>query len=88
MQNEKWKAALKRAALPGTVKVKFTFSKPAPNEMSYRLSCYDDKGSAIGDDRDYDILKAVITPLENLCDDDPVTATYDLNSDDLDIQTG
>lgn len=35
---------------------------------SYRLTSFDSAGGRIGDSRDYDLLKAVMTPLERLAE--------------------
>ena len=63
-----WIAARQRAALPGAEKIIFARTFPAKNEVNYRLTCLDEAGQKIGDNRDYDLLKAVIVPLERLCE--------------------
>lgn len=80
-----WVRALARAALDGACRVEFTFTRPAPNEVSYRLSCFDETGAKMGDSRDYDLLKAVMTPLESLCDCEkpPFSAGFGLKTQRL-----
>lgn len=63
-----WVKALSRAALKGACRIEFSYTQPAKTEVSYHLSCLDEKGEKMGDARDYDILKAVIVPLEKLCE--------------------
>lgn len=84
---EKWRAALTRAALPGSGSVKLAYTRPGPNEVSYQLTCLSAEGQVIGDDRDYDLLKAVMTPLEILCncEDAPFTAQINLQNNALEF---
>jgi len=69
--NEDWAKALRFAALPRADSV--VFSKRLTEEdgiqtIKYVLASLDQSGATIGDPRDYDLLKAAITPLENLAD--------------------
>lgn len=81
---ELWKKALMRAALKQAVSVKFSKTVTSKdNSISYELASYDASDKPIGDDRDYDLLKAVMTPLENLADtvqDDRFSMSLDLVS--------
>ena len=46
-----------------------TFERQITDDgMAFKLASFDAAGAVIGDDRDYDLLKAAITPLENLID--------------------
>lgn len=74
-----WLMALTRAALPGTERVCLSYSKPAPNETRYILTCFDEMGRKIGDARDYDLLKSIMSPLEKLCDCEDAPLTVELN---------
>lgn len=72
---EKWKAALRRASLPDAVRVVYRLDTGVEDGVptrKHRLTSYDASEAAIGDDRDYDILKAVMMPLENLAEDEAV----------------
>lgn len=82
-----WIKALKRAALPESEIVSFARVFPDPATVSYRLLCTTASGEMIGDDRDYDILKAVITPLERLADriSGAFTMNYRVSSEALKI---
>lgn len=68
--SDPWNRALRFAALPGARKV--TFEKHhiiAPDGQpvtQYRLQSFAAAGQRLGDDRDYDMLKAVMAPLERL----------------------
>lgn len=49
--------------------------------IAHRLTSFDTDGKVIGDDRDYDLLKAVMTPLESLAEHepgDPLEVTLDV----------
>ena len=85
-----WRRALRRAALPDALEAQFALTQSAPNQISYCLICRDAQGRKIGDDRDYDLLKAVISPLENLCncEDAPFSATLNLETDQLVFKSG
>lgn len=69
--SDAWIKALRFAALPGAAKVRFekqTRRAAGAVSVHYRLRSYSASGHAIGDDRDYDLLKAVMTPMEMLAD--------------------
>ncbi len=85
----RWRAALRRAALPGAASVTFEMASPAPGEIRYDLRSNTNDGQPIGDDRDYDLLKAVMRPLENLCtcEDFPFKATLNIQTDALLFET-
>lgn len=66
-----WAQALRFAALPGAVSVEFERQEVIENgtpTTRYRLRSVSETGQVIGDDRDYDLLKAVMTPLEKLAE--------------------
>ena len=63
-----WVNRLSRAALPGAAQVELVRTHPEPNAVNYRLRSMDSEGELIGDDRDYDLLKAVMSPLETLAE--------------------
>ncbi|MEM9571000.1 MAG: hypothetical protein AAF996_06015 [Pseudomonadota bacterium] len=85
--NADWVAALRFAALPGASSVlferHFTTEDGTPT-TKHRLTSFSISGAAIGDDRDYDLLKAAITPLEILAASEQ---TDDLRVQ-LDLETG
>jgi|GEM_PF-2159045 len=67
--SEAWIKALTRAALPGAVQVRFerrVLYEDGTPTTRYRLESLNAAGATIGDDRDYDLLKAVMMPLEAL----------------------
>ena len=67
--SEAWVKALRFAALPGAVKVRFERSEAIEDgtpTINFRLQSTAETGAPIGDDRDYDLLKAAISPLEKL----------------------
>ena len=67
--SEAWIKALSFAALPGAAKVRLersTSVEDGPPTISYTLRSETETGETIGDDRDYDLLKAVMRPLEQL----------------------
>lgn len=67
--SEAWIKALSFAALPGAAKVRFerrTSIEDGTPTISYFLRSETESGEAIGDDRDYDLLKAAMRPLETL----------------------
>jgi len=69
--SERWIRALRFAAMPEAAKVKFerrSENAASPNARQYRLRSFLSSGEVIGDDRDYDVLKAVMRPLEALAD--------------------
>ena len=86
---EAWIKALRFAARPGAVSVSFerriTTENSTPT-IRYRLTSLSQDGQVIGDDRDYDLLKAAMTPLENLAeaqDHKNLKLTLDLKSGQL-----
>lgn len=69
--NDAWIKALSFAALPGASKVRFerrTMIEEGTPTTRYRLQSKTESGEIIGDDRDYDLLKAVMMPLEHLAE--------------------
>lgn len=78
-----WIKALGFAALPGSETVIFARKSGVTDGIpttSYTLRCFDAAGQEIGDDRDYDLLKAAITPLERLADrEDHANLTMELS---------
>ena len=84
---EAWRKALRFAALPGAARVQFprrTSVEDGPPTVHYSLRSETQAGEVIGDDRDYDLHKAVMTPLEKLAEH------YDHEelSIELDLETG
>lgn len=85
--SEDWAKALRFAALPGAVRVIYerheTREEDTPTTR-HRLTSFSASGEVIGDDRDYDLLKAAMTPLENLA------AAHDHNDlrVELDLESG
>ena len=80
--NEAWIKALRFAALPGAAKVRFE-AQSRRDAQHYRLRSFSLSGHVMGDDRDYDLLKAVMTPLEKLAraeDHKNLSLELDLNS--------
>ena len=62
-----WSEKLRRAALPGAARIVFgRTTKAEDRSVSYSMNSYDAAGDVIGDDRDYDMLKVVFSPLETL----------------------
>lgn len=82
-ERKAWIAALQRAALPDSEKIIFSRSHPAPNEVSFRLTCLNKAGQKIGDNRDYDLLKAVLMPLERLSEKETGEFEVMLNLGDM-----
>ena len=67
--SEAWIEALTFAALPGAAFVRFERRNRIEDGMqtvNYMLQSQTASGDVIGDDRDYDLLKAAMRPLENL----------------------
>ena len=67
--SEAWVNALRFAALPGAVKVRFERSETVEDgtpTINFKLQSMGEAGEPIGDHRDYDLLKAAISPLERL----------------------
>ncbi len=83
-----WLMALTRAALPGTERVSISYATPAPNETRYTLTCFDETGRKIGDARDHDLLKSIMSPLEKLCncEDAPLTVELNLSENTLSFE--
>ena len=74
--SEAWIKALRFAALPGAEIVTFErtiLSEDGTPTTRYALRSIAPNGQPIGDDRDYDLLKAAIQPLERLADSEPHT---------------
>lgn len=66
-----WIKALRFAALPGAARVIFERQALTENgtpTIRYRLASLTQDGQVIGDDHDYDLLKAAMSPLEKLAD--------------------
>lgn len=64
-----WKKALNRAALPNAKCVVFMkIDSVSDNTISFELKSLDATSKAVGDDRDYHLLKSVMGPLEALAD--------------------
>jgi hypothetical protein len=67
--SEAWTEALTFAALPGAAFVRFERRNRIEDgtpTVNYMLQSRTESGAVIGDDRDYDLLKAAMRPLENL----------------------
>ncbi|MHA7898672.1 MAG: hypothetical protein ACX94B_02335 [Henriciella sp.] len=69
--SQAWIKALAFAALPGASKVRF--ERRFSNEngtptTNYKLTSLTANGTPMGDDRDYDLLKAALGPLESLAE--------------------
>lgn len=67
--SDAWIKALRFAALPGAAKVRLERRTSIEDEtptISYALRSETETGETIGDDRDYDLLKAAMRPLEQL----------------------
>jgi len=64
-----WVKALRFAALPGAVTIiyerRYAIEDDTPT-IKHTLTSISASGGVIGDDRDYHLLKAAMTPLENL----------------------
>ena len=84
-----WLAALRFAALPGAAVVLFerqTTVEDGTPTIKYRLTSFSGSGTIIGDDRDYDLLKAAMTPLESLAaaeTENDLSVRLDLDSGQL-----
>ena len=83
-----WTKALGFAALPGAALVRFEKRHVTEQDGALRtqfsLQSFSETGQTLGDDRDYDLLKAVIGPLEKLA---PNTDHEDFMIE-LDTRTG
>ncbi|MEO1027645.1 MAG: hypothetical protein AAFX02_01185 [Pseudomonadota bacterium] len=69
--DDAWIKALTFAALPRAKTVEFSRSVgmySGLTDIRYRLTSLDGEGNTIGDDRDYDLLKAAMGPLERLAE--------------------
>ncbi|MEP1144732.1 MAG: hypothetical protein ABJH52_13505 [Henriciella sp.] len=69
--SEIWINALRFAALPGAAKVRFerqSVIEDGTSTTRYALRSEAESGRVIGDDRDYDLLKSVMGPLEKLAE--------------------
>ena len=67
--SDAWIEALTFAALPGAAFVRFERRERVEDStptINYMLQSRTESGTIIGDDRDYDLLKAAMRPLENL----------------------
>ena len=65
--HSEWEPALRRAALPDAARIRFgRTSGEDGHTVSYSMNSYDAEGGVIGDEREYDLLKAVFDPLERL----------------------
>ena len=88
---EAWREALRFAALPGAARVRFQRQNLVEDgipTVRYTLRSETQAGNAIGDDRDYDLLKAVMSPLEKLAehyDHKELRVVLDLETDRLEI---
>ena len=72
--SEAWIKALRFAALPGAETVTFErtiVSEDGTPTTRYALRSFSQTGQTIGDDRDYDLLKAAMQPLERLAESEP-----------------
>lgn len=84
-----WRKALRFAALPGAAQVRFERRNAVEDgtpTVRYSLRSETRDGQVIGDDRDYDLLKAAMTPLEKLAehyDHDELMVDLDLENDTL-----
>lgn len=81
-----WIERLQFAALPGAVRIHFACETDARDgSVRYTLKSFDAAGHPIGDDRDYDLLKAAMSPLERLAADrtPPFSVELDLKSGTL-----
>ena len=67
--SDTWIEALTFAALPGAAFVRFERRnriEDGTQTVNYTLQSRTEAGTIIGDDRDYDLLKAAMRPLETL----------------------
>lgn len=82
-----WQKRLRFAALPGAVRVEFVWNATAEGS-SFALRSYDEAGKAIGDDSDYDILKARLSPLQGLAEREGFAEAFAERSVSLDVSSG
>lgn len=87
--NADWVKALRFAALPGAVTIiyerRYAMEDNTPT-ITHKLTSISASGAVIGDDRDYDLLKAAMTPLENLAaaqDHNDLSVQLDLETEQL-----
>lgn len=84
-----WRKALRFAALPGAARVQFRRQKLIEDgtpTVRYSLRSETQTGDVIGDERDYDLLKAAMVPLEQIAehyDHDELMVFLDLETDSL-----
>jgi|GEM_PF-3136598 len=81
--DEKWREKLTRAALNGAVAVVFEWQRTGEG-TAFALKSRDSMNQPIGDDGDYDIVKARMSPLEALAEQDgfaPVGQTRSIRFD-------
>lgn len=84
---QKWREKLTRAALPGAVRVMFEWTR-TEDGTSFTLRSRDADGNSIGDSSDYDILKARISPLEDLAESEGFGDVGEKRRMALDLETG
>ena len=85
-QNQaQWRKRLTFAALPGAASVTFEWAT-TPDGMTFGLRSLDKSGDAIGDDTDYHILKARISPLQDLAELEGFAEDHAKRSMTLDIE--
>ncbi|MFN3213460.1 MAG: hypothetical protein ACE37M_10170 [Henriciella sp.] len=85
--SDAWRDALTFAALPGAARVRLerrSYVEDGTPTIDYRLTSFSADGETLGDDRDYDLLKAAMRPLEILAENHD---HKDLRIE-LDLQTG
>ena len=85
--DEKWREKLTRAALRGAVAVIFEWTRTGEG-TAFALKSRDSMNQPIGDDADYDILKARISPLETLAEQEGFAPVGQTRSIRLDLVTG
>ena len=88
---EAWRKALRFAALSGASRVHFQRQNLVEDgipTVRYTLRSETQAGNVIGDDRDYDLLKVAMMPLEKLAeyyDHEELSVELDLQTDRLNI---
>ncbi|MEM6410610.1 MAG: hypothetical protein AAF683_03645 [Pseudomonadota bacterium] len=86
---QEWRDALARASMPGAVSVIYTRNMGIEDGVlttSHTLKSFAEDGAVIGDERDYDLLKAVMMPLERLSEgdgSDPLVVTLNVQSGEV-----
>ena len=84
--SDAWREALRFAALPSAATVRLerqSFIDDGTPTINYRLTSLTATGETVGDDRDYDLLKAAMRPLEKLaenCDHEALNVELDLKT--------